>query len=290
MLEKKTPLIIVGCGFLGKAAASLFLSQGYPVTGIVRSLVAENLPLADSFSLLSCDITDCAQVQALSKKIPSDALLIYSVSSGKQGSDRYAAIYRDGLKRIIELWKPKKVLFASSTSVYSQVHGEIVTESSPAKPERETGLILLEAENITLQSGGLVARLSGIYGPGRSMLLSKFLEGRATLENGGTRLINQIHRDDAAAALFHLITEVTTSGIYNVTDDTPATQYDVYAWIAAALHQPLPPSGPADYDRKRGWTSKRVSNQKLRAAGWTPRFSSYYEALPELLRVYNFCG
>lgn len=283
MLENKPSLIIVGCGFLGKAAASLFSSQGYSVLGIVRTPLIEKLPTENGYSLLSCDITDSSAVDLLTEKVPSDSLLIYSVSSGKGGSDSYAAIYRDGLKRLLKSWKPKQVLFVSSTSVYGQKQGEVVTESSPAEPERETGNILLEAEKIALQAGGIVARLSGIYGPGRSVLLRKFLEGTATLENGGVRLINQIHRDDAAAALWCLIKSEKASGIYNVTDDTPASQKDVYGWIAEALKKPLPPPGPADFNRKRGWTSKRLSNEKLHALGWAPQFPSYREALPKLL-------
>jgi nucleoside-diphosphate-sugar epimerase len=284
MLEKKTPIIIVGCGFLGKAAAALFSSQGYSVIGMGRSPLMEDFSTTDSFSFLSCDITNAAQVETMAHRIPSQASLIYSVSSGKGGEDAYAAIYRDGLERVIASWRPTRVLFVSSTSVYSQTQGELVTESSPAEPERQTGRILLEAEKIALASSGLVARLSGIYGPGRSVLLRKFLEGSAVLENGGMRLINQIHRDDAACALFQLITQEGTSGIYNVSDDSPATQHDVYEWIAKFLERPLPPLGPADYNRKRGWTSKRISNKKLRATGWSPRFVSYREALPELLK------
>jgi nucleoside-diphosphate-sugar epimerase len=283
MLENKPSLIIVGCGFLGKAAASLFSSQGYSVLGIVRTPLTGKPPTENGYSLLSCDITDSSAVDLLTEKIPSDSFLIYSVSSGKGGSDSYAAIYRDGLKRLLKSWKPKQALFVSSTSVYGQKQGEVVTESSPTEPERETGTILLEAEKVALQAGGIVARLSGIYGPGRSVLLRKFLEGTATLENGGVRLINQIHRDDAAAALLCLMKSEKASGIYNVTDDTPASQKDVYGWIAEALKKPLPPPGPADFNRKRGWTSKRLSNEKLHALGWAPQFPSYREALPKLL-------
>ncbi len=51
----------------------------------------------------------------------------------------------------------------------------------------------------------MVARLAGIYGPGRSALLRKFLSGEARIENGGERYLNQVHRDDIAAALLHLV-------------------------------------------------------------------------------------
>jgi nucleoside-diphosphate-sugar epimerase len=128
-----------------------------------------------------------------------------------------------------------------------------------------------------------VARLAGIYGPARSVLLKKFLDGSALLEAGGNRWINQIHRDDAARALLHLAGDPSASSIYNVCDDTPSSQREIYGWIASYLNRPLPPEGPADLNRKRGWTSKRIKNARLRSLGWTPRYPSYRDALAELL-------
>jgi nucleoside-diphosphate-sugar epimerase len=186
---------------------------------------------------------------------------------------------------VIESWNPGRVIFVSSTSVYGQEDGSWVTEESKAVPDRETGRILREAEEIALAAGGTVARLSGIYGPGRSILLKRFLAGEAVLEDGGYRWINQIHRDDAAAALVRLSDPSLPAGIYNVSDDTPTTQREVYGWMGELLHPPLPPEGPADLDRKRGWTSKRINNGKLRSVGWRPAFPSYRDALPQLMGV-----
>jgi nucleoside-diphosphate-sugar epimerase len=120
------------------------------------------------------------------------------------------------------------------------------------------------------------------------VLLRKFLSGEAVLEEGGHRWINQIHRDDAAAALAHLAGPGLPAGIFNVSDNTPVSQREVYGWMAEYLHKPLPPEGPADRLRKRGWTSKRVSNRLLRSLGWSPRFPSYRDALPRLIP--NFPG
>ena len=275
-------VIIVGCGFLGKATAQLFSHHGYRVIAIVSSEESRQSLLDEhpNFDVIACNITDPSSVQAV--KIPPNTLMIYAVSSGRGGTEAYTSVYRDGLKNVLDAWRPERMIFVSSTSVYAQVDGEIVTESSPTKPDRETSRILLEAETIALAANGIAARFSGIYGPGRSVLLKKFLAGEAILEKKGVRWINQIHRDDGARALFHLGTATHTSGIYNVTDDTPATQLDVYQWIANYYNKPLPPEGPADLNRKRGWTSKRISNKKLRSTGWMPHFPSYREALPSL--------
>ena len=286
--------IIVGCGFLGKTAAQLFSARGDHVLAIVHSndsrekIVAAQKEEGCFFDVAACDVTDTAAVDSLTHKIPSSALMIYAVSSGGGGAEAYAKIYRDGMRRLLGAWQPRRIIFVSSTSVYAQISGEEVTELSPTEPERETSRILLEAEKIALAVNGIVARFSGIYGPNRSVLLKKFLSGEAILENKGERFINQIHRDDGAQALLHLALSRNAAGIYNVTDNTPATQHDVYQWIADYLKKPIPPCGPANPLRKRGATSKKISNAKLRALGWKPDFPSYREALPELVKTEEF--
>lgn len=215
-------------------------------------------------------------------------VVIHCASSGRGGVEAYRAVYRDGLEHLRDAFSPGRLIFTGSTSVYSQVDGGWVTEESPAEPDRETGRVLLEAEKIALDTGGIVARLAGIYGPGRSVLLKKFLEGSAVLEAGGNRWMNQIHRDDGARALMRLAQDPGAVGIYNVCDDAPTTQRDIYGWIAAFLDRPLPPEGPADLNRKRGWTSKRISNARLRAFGWCPQYPDYRAALPELIAARSF--
>ena len=210
-------------------------------------------------------------------------IVVHCASSGRGGADAYRAVYRDGLENLRDAFSPGRLIFTGSTSVYSQVDGGWVTEDSPAEPDRETGRVLLEAEKVALEAGGVVARLAGIYGPGRSVLLKKFLEGSAVLEAGGNRWINQIHRDDGALALLRLAQHEEAAGIYNVCDDTPTTQREIYGWIADHLNRPLPPEGPADLNRKRGWTSKRISNARLRSLGWSPRYPGYRDALGELV-------
>jgi nucleoside-diphosphate-sugar epimerase len=91
--------------------------------------------------------------------------------------------------------------------------------------------------------------------------------------------MNQIHADDAAAALYHLIEQELPAGIYNVSDDKPLTQLGFYQWLAEYLGEALPPHGPEPVERKRGVTDKRVSNTKLRSMGWSPIYPSFQEAV-----------
>ncbi len=275
-------MVIAGCGFLGEAAAVFFCGAGWEVRALCATAESAARLADQPFEILAADIA--GDLSGIPDCWLRPEVLIHCASSGGGGADAYRRIYRDGLENAIAFFHPERVIFTGSTSVYAQADGSWVDEGSPARPGHETGAVLLEAEMIALQQvEGVVARLGGIYGPGRSVLLRKFLEGTAAMEFGGARWINQIHRDDAARSLVKLAGRAVPRGIYNVCDNAPATRRDVYSWIAGALLKPLPPEGPPDPNGKRGQANKRVSNAKLRATGWQPAFPSYADALPGLL-------
>ena len=203
--------------------------------------------------------------------------LVDCVSSGRGGGpEAYRRVYLEGARNLCAAFRATRFVYTGSTSVYAQTDGSVVDEGSLAEPDRETGRILRETEGVVLAAtGGTVARLAGIYGPGRSILLGKFLAGAAVVEGDGGRWLNQIHRDDAAAALFRLAQPDAPPGIYNVADGSPLTQLELYRALAAEFDRSLPPQGPEDRNRKRGWTSKRVACGRLRALGWQPRWASF---------------
>ena len=69
--------------------------------------------------------------------------------------------------------------------------------------------------------------------------------------------------------------------IFNVVDDQPILLSECYRWLAEELNRQLPPTGVAITNRKRGDSNKRVSNKKLRALGWTPKFGTFQKAMRE---------
>lgn len=270
-------VFIAGCGFVGLATARLFAQRGWEVIGCTHSAESAEKLVNEPFPIVACDIAERPAVEACATLGPVDAV-IHCASSGRGGAEQYRRVYLEGAKNLATVFAPTTLLFTSSTSVYAQTDGDWVTEESAAKPDRETGRVLRETEEFVLSQDGIAARLAGIYGPGRSVLLRKFFDGTAIIEGDGSKWINQGHRDDIASALVHLIS-AGARGIFNVSDDQPLTQHDLYAWLAERFDRPLPPSGPIDRNRKRGWTSKRVSNARLRALGWQPIFPSFFDAV-----------
>jgi shikimate kinase/dTDP-4-dehydrorhamnose reductase len=220
-------------------------------------------------------------VQALARSIaePIDTI-VHCASTSRGGTEVYRSVYQQGMANLAAAFPTARLAFTSSSSVYPQVDGSEVTETSLAAPSSEAGNILRATEELVLARGGLIARLAGIYGPWRSFLLKTLLEGNASIEGneGQGRYLNQIHREDAASALAHLI-QANASGIYNIADSTPQTQREAYDSLCLMFGLNLPPAVPPREDRKRGWTHKRVSNAKLRATGWAPRYPSYQSAI-----------
>lgn len=282
-------VLVAGCGFVGERAADLLHAAGHEVVGITHSPEsAARLATVKPWRTEACDISSRAAVLALAATVDAARVdaVIHCASSGRGGAEMYESVYVNGMRHLAEAFPQAFLLYTSSTSVYTQAGGETVDETTPAEPARDTGRLLRDAENIALQAGGAVVRLAGIYGPGRSFVLKNLLEGRAAIEgnNGQGRLLNQIHADDAAAALAHIATR-RLPGIYNGVDDAQMTQRECLSRLCMLFCLKMPPVREPDPNRKRGWSHKRVSNAKLHAAGWRPRYPSYFDALekdPEL--------
>ena len=271
-------ILIAGCGYVGEATADLFHSAGWNVEGWVHS---QESAARLSIKHYSIRVLDLSQRSEVAKCAAAFDAVIHCASSHGGDAEAYRQIYLNGARHLLETFPQAKILFTSSTSVYAQRDKSWVTEESETKPLRETGQILLEVEQLILEKGGIVARLAGIYGPRRSALLSKFLNGTATIDPNNDRFVNQVHRDDIASALFLLLNREAHASpqIYNVVDDQPLLQSECLAWLARRLNRPLPPTRKSEQPRKRGNTNKRVSNAKLRGLGWTPHYPTFADAM-----------
>ena len=276
-------VLIAGCGYVGSAAARLFAKEGWEVIGWTKSGQSAEPPGESAISLSAVDITDLETVGRNS--FPAD-VVVHSASSG---ADSYRHVYRDGAANLAACFPSARLIFTSSTSVYPQRNGSSVTEDSPAEPAFENAQILRQAEKIILDHDGIVLRVAGIYGPGRSFLLRSVMNGTSVISD---HFVNQVHRDDVASAIFFLARcrALDPPRLFNVVDDTPAPQAEIMDWLSARLGLPLSNSSPSP-ESKRGRSNKRVSNAKLRALGWAPAYPSYREGFDRsVLRALENAG
>ena len=288
--------IIAGCGYLGTVLAHEILTTGGEVLGLTHREESANALTASGIPALACDLSDPVSVAEIAAQVriahPDSTLhIVHCAASGRGGrAAQYRAVYLEGCRNLRAAFpQAARFFFTSSTSVYPHIAGEVVTEATPAHPDRETGQILRETEDETLAAGGIVGRLAGIYGPGRSFLLKNFLAGQSVIDvrteppaTPDGRWINQIHVRDAARAIAHLLHLDPLSEaprLFNIADSTPLLQRTVFTKLCQRFPIPFPPEAPPDLDRKRGWTHKQVSNALLRATGWEPLCPDWFTAL-----------
>lgn len=264
--------LIVGCGYVGLPLGVELVRQGHEVFGLRRSALADAELRAAGVKPLHADITRPESLAPLPAEFD---WVVNCTASGRGTAEDYRRVYLAGTRNLLA-WlasaPPRKFVYTSSTGVYGQNDGSLVTEASPTEPQTETGRVLVETEQALREAArgrnfpAVVLRVAGIYGPGRGFYLRSLMRGEARIEGEGRRFVNMIHRADVVGAILAALERGQPGAVYNVCDDEPALQREVYAWLAQQLHLPLPPSVPEDPNapRKRGVTHKRISNRRLR--------------------------
>ncbi len=299
-------VLIVGCGYVGLAAGAELVRQGHQVWGLRRTNQANAELSAVGVVPLRADIT---KPEALAKLRPCYDWVLHCVSASGGGPREYEQIYLQGTGHLLD-WlsqaPPARLVYTSSTSVYRQTDGSTVDETSATQPQTPTGRVLVETEKLLFQRSQqislapVVLRVAGIYGPGRAYWLDQFLTGTPKLDGDGSRILNMIHRDDVAGAAIAILARGDPGKIYNAVDDQPVTQLELFEWLAHRLPRPLAapgpvvptafgfPSGaprPLAAAAKRGLTSKKVSNRRLKQElGYQFRFPTFRHGFEQILR------
>jgi nucleoside-diphosphate-sugar epimerase len=266
-------VLIVGCGYVGLPLGKELARLGHDVFGLRRSASAAAEMQAVGIQPLLADVT---QPDTLTK-LPRDFdWVVNCTASGGGGAEDYNKIYLEGNRNLLA-WLAgaplKKFVYTSSTSVYAQNDGLVVTENSPAEPDVATARVLVETEKLLLAAAverkfpAVILRVAGIYGPARGHSFKQFLRGEARIEGDGARWLNMIHRDDVIGCIIAALERGTPGEIYNAADNEPVSLLNFFLWLAAELQKPLPPTATNEVEaiRKRGVTNKRVSNAKLLA-------------------------
>lgn len=267
---KNKSMLIIGVGFVGAELFSLAQENGWTVYGVTKSGGDGNF---------ATDVSSAESLEGLKNEIGAVDVVVHCASSGRGGAEAYERVFFQGVSNLKAIFHESHLIFVSSSSVYAQINGERVTEESEAAPDRDTGKILRRSEEVVLSHQGSVARLAGIYGKGRSVLIKKILTDTAVVEEDGRRIVNQIHHEDAATALLFIAEnpEKARAQVFNVSDSHPRSQKETYLGLSALFSKEMPPTGPRNENKKRGWTHKAVSNQKLKALGWQLKYDDFLE-------------
>jgi nucleoside-diphosphate-sugar epimerase len=258
-------VIILGAGTIGLHLARRLVDRGDEVVAVRRSV----RPSEARLTWLAADLQhlDAARVSG-----PVDAVVL-SVAPGS--GDSYAATYPPGARAALALVRQhsaRHLVYTSSTGVYGERDGAVVTEQSPRRggpPE------LLEAEDLLLAAGltgTTVLRVAGLYGPGRDP--RPRYRDPAKLPSGGRHWVNLVHHDDVASAIELSLSWLGPPRALNVSDGAPTLARDLCRYLAQTEGRApetlvFPETAPS------ARSNQRVDVAALRATGWAPSYPSF---------------
>lgn len=248
---------VIGAGFLGSVLAEACRAEGAHVLTIDPDAVANLRGSAADPDLLR---------HALTRVVP-DIVFCCTATHGGTAEDYHRA-YLEPVVNLDHLLQGTRVVFCSSTSVYGGQGGETVTEDSPTRAETEKAQILLLAEEVVINSGGVVARLAPLYGPDRCELVRRFMKGLPGLPGEDSRVLNYLHVEDAADALMLLGTQPwLQDGVYNVSGES-FSKKEIYSRLEEIFELDAVPESAEPSDR--GVSDMRVDCSRLIELGWEP--------------------
>ncbi len=273
-------VLMVGCGDLGSRIGLKLAERDHRVLALRRDAAKVPPPLTGLSADLTADVPDLPDL--------SLRFLVVALTARPRTEDAYRATYVDGMRRALDAVAatgrlPERAVLVSSTGVHGEPEdGSPVTEDTPPAPADGPAAVLLEAEQLFHERlpHGTVLRCSGLYAGDSTRLVDRV---RAGTDRDLGRWTNRIHREDAAAAVVHLLTRVEAPDpVYLGNDDEPALLGDVAREVARLLGEDPPSAaGPTADVAPHG---KRISNARLRASGWTPAYPTYREGYAALLR------
>jgi len=269
-MAKGRTIIVAGAGDVGGRLARARAMAGDQVVA-VRRRPGDDAP---GLRWIGADLGSGRGFQRLPRQ--PDAV-VFCASPDQRTEADYRALFIDAQQRLADALggAPARWLFVSSTAVHGEDRGAWVDEDSEADPQAFNGRVLLEAERRLAAStpGAVVLRPTGLYGPGRDYLLRRARRE----EPARPRWTNRVHVEDAAAALSHLLDLAEPEPLYLCSDDMPAREDEVLAWLRARMG--LEPLATVEEPE----SGRRVSNARLRGSGWTPRWPDYRSGYGALL-------
>jgi nucleoside-diphosphate-sugar epimerase len=282
-------LFVFGMGYSARATAKALRGRSVgelAIAGTSRGALAADD--ADGIRLHSFDGAEPGATPGLDLAAATHVLV--SIPPDADG-DPVLRHHRADLDRARDL---RWLCYFSTVGVYGDFGGAWVDERAETRPVNARSQMRVTVEQQWRDYAAarglklLIARLAGIYGPGRSAF-EKLRDGTARRIVKPGQVFNRIHVADigriaALAAGRQLV------GTFNLADDFPAPPQDVIAHAAHLLGIAPPPEVPFEVAKMTPMArsfygdNKRVSNAAIKLAlGIELLYPSYREGLAAIL-------
>lgn len=262
-------VLVAGCGWLGRALVRALLLRGDRVTAVRRDAAQLDELRALGAAPLALDLADPASAA----RVPSGVEAIVACqAAGADGVEPYRAAYVHANETLLAVAGRERLrgfVYTGSTGVFGQRDGRDVDERSPPAPSSPAAEVLVEAEKLVLGAAARgvparIARLSGLYGPGRAGIVDRVRSGALALGPGDDSWMNFCHLDDAVATVVAALDRGRDGAVYHATDAHPARRREVVEWIAARLGVDPPRAAGEGAAAGRAGANRRVLGERTR--------------------------
>ena len=265
---------ILGCGYIGQAAAKFWKNKGHEISVTTRHSSKKE------FLSPFADYVYCLDKDTLEEFLKNQEILIISVApdSKNEYQNTYLGIADKITQCIPYLSSLRQLIYTSSTSVYGEYQGAWTDEKTLPLALNDHTKILLETENTLLQCRSAsrkicIYRLGEIYGPERDILDRLKRMSSQPFPGNGENFTNMIHQEDVVNALDFALTQ-QLDGLFNLCNDFHIPRKEFYNKLC--LINGLKPIEWDSSLKSFHGGNKRVSNDKLKKLGFEFVYPQYF--------------
>ncbi|HEC21443.1 MAG TPA: NAD(P)-dependent oxidoreductase [Chloroflexi bacterium] len=297
-------------GLVGRALVPELIRHGHDVVGLARTIASRSM--LHAMRAVACS-GQGADVELLSDAL-SGVHAIVHLATGIPANEaavedewpRKREVIVGMLANLLEASERsgvRTVIFPGFYGVYGDHGDEWVTEETPLAPDKASRPFA-EAEELLLRSTearrsiGVILRLGMVYAADALHtrgLLYGLRRGQIAIRGDGRMYWPQLHVEDAAQAIRLALERSPAGEIFNICDNEPVRQSELYRHLAAWAGGPPLPSDTGPLSPYLGSLnlsslslSVRMSNRKAKAKlGFKPRYPTYREGYRAIIEEWK---
>ncbi len=281
-MSRQQTLFIFGLGYSAEYLTRGLIAEGWTVHGTTRD--AAKAARLQRYGVMA-HLWEGEAHQEIQEALSQATHLLVSLPPGEVDEVARQMVRKTISDRLA--W----VGYLSATSVYGDHGGGWVDETTPPSPIDTRGEVRLKAEDAWQEIWGDVGiaghifRLSGIYGPGRSVL-DRLRAGTARRIVREGHYFSRIHVEDIAGVAMASMQQSRAGDIYNLADDQPAPSHELIDF-ACELTGMTPPvtetfetAEMSEMMRSFYAANRRIKNEKIKLlTGGQLRYPDYRAGL-----------
>lgn len=247
---RRSRVLVVGCGDIGMRFA-----RGLRDRVRVLALTSNPARLAELRALgLTPLLGNLDEPRSLARLAGlADRVVHLAPPASEAGAAWWRDLRTHGLLRALRLRSlPTALVYASTSGVYGDCQGALVTEARPVQPQTPRAERRVDAERqvrfFGRGSGAAVSilRIPGIYAADRpgGTPRARLLKGTPVLRAEDDVYTNHVHADDLARIVAAALWRGRPQRVYNASDDSALKMGDYFDLAADLYGLPRPPRLP----------------------------------------------